>query len=314
MKVLITGGLGFIGSNLTMRCIDLGWDVEVVDRNISRMGSWRKGVYEKGVYEKAAVHHCDFADDVILSAVRSGKYEVIFHQAALPQVSYSVEHPAKTTDENLLKTVQLLEAATGHCRRFVFASSAAVYGDNDELPLREDFITRPQSPYALQKRTCEDFIRLFCELKGLDAVSLRYFNVFGPWQYGDSPYATAFSSWCYCIKKGMSLRSDGDGYQTRDLCYVDNVVDANIMAATSTRSFSGQAYNIACGDRISNRSILEALRTRYPRIKVDYVPARAGDIVHSQGDITEAKNNLGYSPGVRFWEGFERTLRWWNLD
>lgn len=309
MKVLVTGGCGFIGSNLTMKCVDQGWDVEVVDRDISRMPAWRTEPYQKSV-----IHNCDFASESILDAVKSNKYDVILHQAAVPRVSYSVEHPAETTEENVLKTVRLLEAATGHCSRFVFASSSSVYGDTDRLPLYEGLPANPKSPYALQKLTCELFIKQFCNLKGLDAISLRYFNVFGPWQYGDSPYSTALSSWCYRVKNNLPLRSDGTGEQSRDLCYVDNVVSANMLAAVAHGKFSGETMNIACGDRTSNNAILEAFLQRYPNIEVEKAPFRAGDIMHTQADISLAADCIGYRPLVRFWEGFERTLKWWNLS
>lgn len=308
MKVLITGGAGFIGSNLAMRCIDLGWNVEIVDRDISRIGAWRTGEYEK-----AKLHHCDFTDERILSAVKDNKYDAILHQAAVPRVSYSVEQPAETTDENILKTVRLLEAAAGHCHRLVFASSSSVYGDSDQLPLHENLPTNPQSPYALQKRTCEDFIRMFCKLKGLEAVCLRYFNVFGPWQYGDSPYSTALSAWCHCVKLGLPLRKDGSGEQSRDLCYVDNVVEANLSAAISMQSFEGISLNIACGDRTSNNEILDVLKSRYPSIRIQHAPFRAGDVMHTQANISLAASVLGYKPVVRFWDGFEKTLEWWGL-
>jgi UDP-glucose 4-epimerase len=308
MQVLITGGAGFIGSNITMRCVDLGWNTEIVDRDISRIDAWRKGPYEQAV-----VHNCDFASDNILDAVRSNKYDVILHQAAVPRVSYSVEHPAETTEENVLKTVKLLEAAAGHCRRFVFASSSSVYGDSDQLPLNERLPTNPKSPYALQKLTGELFIKQFCELKGLDAISLRYFNVFGPWQYGDSPYSTALSAWCYRIKLGLPLRSDGSGEQSRDLCFVENVVSANICAAVASGSFKGEVMNIACGDRTSNNQILEELRKRYPEIQVENAPFRTGDVMHTQADVSKALQLINYKPLVRFWDGFEQTLKWWNL-
>lgn len=239
MRVLVTGGCGFIGTNLTMRCVDLGWDVEVVDRDISRMGAWRSGPYEKAI-----IHNCDFASDSILDAVRSNKYDVILHQAAVPRVSYSVEHPAETTEENVLKTVRLLEAASGHCSRFVFASSSSVYGDTDKLPLHEGLPTNPKSPYALQKLTCELFIRQFCAFKGLDAISLRYFNVFGPWQYGDSPYSTALSAWCYRLKHNLPLRSDGTGEQSRDLCTTG---DAQILMADLSYK---RADQVVPGDQV----------------------------------------------------------------
>jgi len=308
MKVLITGGCGFIGTNLTIKACELGWDVTVIDRDVSRLGNWQSSA------RAARIVHADYSDEESLKLVRKMKYDAILHQAAIPRVSYSVEHPVETSEENIIKTIQLLEAAAGNCRRFVFASSSAIYGDTEKLPITEDMSigSRPQSPYALQKQVCENYISLFCSQYGLDAISLRYFNVFGPHQYGDSPYATALSSWCHRIKSGEKLRSDGDGLQSRDLCYVDNVVEANILAALKTEQCSGEAMNIACGDRISNKEILDALAVKHS-FNIESAPFRKGDIMHTQADIALAKSILGYEPVVAFWEGFERTLKWWDL-
>ena len=308
MKVLVTGGAGFIGSNLSMRCHDEGWQTTLVDRDISRMNAWRQKQYEN-----IEVWESDYSHPDILQKIKSSKFDVILHQAAVPRVSYSVEHPAETTEENVGKLVQLLEAAVGNCRRFVFASSSSVYGNADQLPLSESLPMNPISPYALQKKIGEEFIRMFCSLYGLDAICLRYFNVFGPYQYGDSAYSTAMSAWCYRLSQGLPLRSDGTGEQSRDLCYVDNVVSANMLAATSDNKFSGEACNIACGDRTSNNEILSEMKRRFPQLEIEQAPFRAGDIMHTQADISRAKAMIGYEPVVRFWDGFERTLKWWGL-
>jgi UDP-glucose 4-epimerase len=142
---------------------------------------------------------------------------------------------------------------------------------------------------------------------------LRYFNVFGPGQYGDSPYSTAVSAWCNAIKDGKTLRSDGDGSQSRDMCFVDNVVSANVLAATSNKKFKGEAFNVCCGDRTENRQILAHLRELFPNIEVTNAPWRAGDVMHTQGDWSAAHEAFGYIPKVRFWDGLERTLKWWGL-
>jgi nucleoside-diphosphate-sugar epimerase len=148
-------------------------------------------------------------------------------------------------------------------------------------------------------------------------VCLRYFNVFGPGQYGNSPYATAVSAWCHAIKNGRHLRSDGDGTQSRDLCYIDNVIHANILAATSDQSrldgFNGRCYNIACGDRTTNNEILNFFKDKYSHAVVVNAPWRPGDVMHTQADIERAQEDFGYSPLIRFWEGLTRTLKWWNI-
>ena len=155
------------------------------------------------------------------------------------------------------------------------------------------------------------------DLYGLDVVCLRYFNVFGPGQYGDSPYSTAVSAWCHAIKNGLECRSDGDGSQSRDMCYVDNVVSANILAATLDNKygpFMGRCYNIACGDRTTNKAVLDYLKSKFSGLKVREAPWRAGDVMHTQADIDRARAELGYEPIVKIWDGLERTLKWWGID
>jgi len=148
----------------------------------------------------------------------------------------------------------------------------------------------------------------------LDIVCLRYFNVFGPGQYGDSPYSTAVSSWCHRTKDMKPLRSDGDGTQSRDLCYVDNVVHANILAASSDRVFGGRCYNIACGDRTTNNEILEYFKSKFSHTVIQHAEWRSGDVMHTKADITRAREELGYEPLVRFWDGIEKTIEWWELE
>lgn len=248
MKVLVTGGAGFIGSNLSMRCYDNGWQTTLVDRDVSRMSAWRHNQYEN-----IEVWNSDYSEPNILQLIKSSKFDVIMHQAAVPRVSYSVEHPAETNEENVGKLVRLLEAATGNCHRFVFASSSSVYGNAETLPLSEALPMNPISPYALQKKIGEEYIRMFCSLYGLDAICLRYFNVFGPYQYGDSAYSTAMSAWCHRVKHGLPLRSDGTGEQSRDLCVTgDTLITMSdlshkkakeIVAGDMVLSFDEKPYN-----------------------------------------------------------------------
>lgn len=306
MKVLITGGCGFIGSNLAIRCQKMNWDVTVIDWDKNKQ-DWRSEA------NKVDLVYRDYSDPEILDWIKQQYFDIIFHQAAIPRVSYSVKNPAATNDENITKTVRLLEAIKNQSVRFIFASSSSVYG-NADIPTKEDVFrcSTPQSPYALQKKTCEEYIRLFNKIHGLDAICLRYFNVIGPYQYGDSPYATALSSWCHRIKNNIPLRKDGSGEQSRDLCPVDNVVQANILAATAKKKFTGQGINIACGERTTNNEILSELRKRFD-FEVEQQPFREGDIMHTQADISLAQEIIGYTPVIHFWEGFEKTLRWWNL-
>jgi UDP-glucose 4-epimerase len=251
----------------------------------------------------------------MIDYISSGNYDIVFHQAAVPRVSYSVENPGETTFENIYKTVELFKACAGNVKRVVWASSSSVYAGASTMPTPESERGKvlPKSPYAWQKFAIEDFAKLCSHLYNLDIVCLRYFNVFGPGQQGDSPYSTAVSAWCHATKHNLALRSDGDGEQTRDLCYIDNTVQANILAATSSRIFNGRCYNIACGDRTSNNEILNYFKSNFD-VKVVNAPERQGDVKHTQADISRAAEELGYSPDVKFWDGLERTLLWWGLN
>ena len=327
--VLVTGGTGFIGSNLVKRLVADGHMVDVVDNmtngfidNLAglKFRTFIPGlaeIYESQIERRDAdqvwVLEDDFASPAILARVASGRYDVVFHQAAVPRVSYSVENPVETTEENLMKSVQLLSACAGKVRRVVAASSSSVYGGADNMPTLESEPKNPKSPYAMQKSCLEDFARMFSSLYGLDVALLRYFNVFGPGQRGDSPYSTAVSAWCDAIANKKLLRSDGDGSQSRDMCYVDNVVDANVLVAFADKKFAGECYNVCCGERTTNRQVLDYLQSHFDNITVVDAPWRAGDVMHTLGDFSAATRDFGYLPKVKFWEGLERTLAWWDL-
>jgi UDP-glucose 4-epimerase len=241
-------------------------------------------------------------------------YNVVFHQAANPSVKYSVEYPVETTDNNVTKTVALFHACVNKVDRIVFAASSAVYGDSNQLPIKECYSKTPRSPYAWQKSTIEDYAKICWDLYRLDVVCLRYFNVFGPGQSGKGAYANAVSAWCYAIKNNLECRSDGDGEQSRDICYIDNVVNANILAANDNKIFKGMSYNVGCGDRVSNNKILTYLKEAFgDRVKVKNAPERLGDVKHTQADITNITNDIGYEVKVKFWDGLKRTIEWWNL-
>ena len=309
-KALVTGGCGFIGSNLAQSLVSEGYDVTVVDD----LSSPREDFSEifKDNENLELVPAC-FSANYILDRIRKKEFDVVFHNAAIPRVSYSVENPYETTNTNINKTVKLLEACKDNVQRFVFASSSSVYGGADILPTKNSHPKDPKSPYAWQKSAIEDVIKIFCSLYEMDIVCLRYFNVFGPGQFGGSAYSTAVSAWCHAIKNNTPLRSDGTGEQSRDMCYIDNVVQANIKAANSKNKFRGECYNVACGDRVSNNEILTFLKNRFENIEIKNAPPRAGDVMHTQADITETTKELGYTPEVKFWEGLETTLKWWDL-
>ena len=335
MRALVTGGCGFIGSNLVKRLVSEGWTVDVVD-NLS--GGTEESILELKIRRvpmasllpqfyynldklgqkrdpgEVLFVPSDFSDLGVLAAIRDKRYDIVFHQAAVPRVSYSVENPAETTFENITKTVSLFEACHDSVKRVVWASSSSVYGGAEVMPTPESERGKslPASPYAWQKFAIEDYAKLSYNLYGLDVVCLRYFNVFGPGQSGDSPYSTAVSAWCHATKNAISLRSDGDGEQSRDMCYVDNVVDANILAAKSDIVFKGKCYNVACGDRVTNNEILDYFLKNYD-VTIKHAPERPGDVKHTQADISLISSDLGYEPKTKFWDGLEKTLIWWGL-
>lgn len=307
MRVLITGAAGFIGSNVCKRCVEYGWNVTAVD---DLSNGYREFVHY-------GVDHFfieDFTGPRVISNIQKQEYDVILHLAAIPRVSYSVEYPYKTHDVNVTKTLKLIDAAKGNVKRFVFSSSSSVYGGADELPTRETSPFNPQSPYAFQKAIIEQYLTIYHKSFNLESCSLRYFNVFGPNQLGGSPYSTAISAWLAAIREGRPCRSDGTGEQSRDMCYVENVVDANFKAALSDKRLAAEAFNIACGDRISNNEILDILKQRYPKLNVINAPWRPGDVMHTQADITKAKQWLDYEPKIRVHEGIEKTIRWYETN
>lgn len=310
-NVLITGCAGFIGSNLTNRCIREGWKVVGVD-NMSNGHS--EFLHRDFRYDWSSFYKKDFASYDVLSLIQREKFDAVIHLAAIPRVSYSVEHPIETHDTNVTKTLELMQACRGNVGRFVFASSSSVYGGASVLPTPTTHTRSPKSPYALQKAIIEDYLTLYNNLYDMDSVALRFFNVFGPNQIGNSPYSTAVSSWLTAIKSGKSMRSDGDGSQTRDLCYVDNVVDACMRAASAERRLGAEALNVACGDKTSNKDILEALIAKYPAAQYHDSPWRAGDVMHTLADISRTTEVLGYVPLVRFWDGLERTVSWYEKE
>ena len=309
-SALVTGGCGFIGSNLSLALKNEGYKVTIVDDLSSARKDWKDVI---NTAEIEVITNC-FSSKEVIQRIETKDFDIIFHNAAIPRVSYSVENPAITTDVNINKSVKLLEASVGNIDRFIFASSSSVYGGADILPTSIDHPKDPKSPYAWQKSAFEDLIKIFVSLYDFDAVSLRYFNVFGPGQFGGSAYSTAVSAWCHAIKHGETLRSDGTGEQTRDMCYVGNVVSANVLAAKYDKKFTGNVYNVACGDRVSNNDILNFLKENYKNVVIKNAPPRAGDVMHTKADISETVKDLNYNPDVRFWEGLQKTLEWWKLN
>lgn len=307
IKLLITGGCGFIGSNMAQRYVDYGYDVTVVDD----LSNGHREFVPMGVNH---LWFDDFTSPRVLSAIKKQEFDVVHHFAALPRVSYSVEEPLKTHDVNVTRTLKLIDACRGNIKRFVFSSSSSVYGGADVMPTPETEPFKPQSPYALQKAQIEEYLRLYNKLYGFESCCLRYFNVFGKSQLGTSPYSTAVSAWLTAIHNGKPCRSDGTGEQSRDMCHVDNVVEANFLAATTDKQLNAESFNVACGDRISNNEVLEVLSKRYPNMSIVNAPWRAGDVMHTLADISKIKEWLGYEPKVRVHEGLEKTIKWYETS
>lgn len=303
-SVLITGAAGFIGSNLVARAQEEGWDITAVDD----MSNGHKEFLHEDM-QRRLLPMCFSSGQVIRQVVRQ-QFDAVVHLAAIPRVSYSVEHPMETHDINVTRTLQLIDACKGNVDRFIFASSSSVYGGAEDLPTAETAPRDPKSPYALQKAIIEDYLHMYYEFYELDSVALRFFNVFGPNQLGDSPYSCAVAAWLAAIHRGESMRSDGDGSQSRDLCHVDNVVDCCVRAVDSTVNLKAEPINVACGDRASNMQILKCLQKWYPDAKYHEAPWRPGDVMHTQADISKAERLLGYTPLVRFWDGLEKTIKW----
>lgn len=327
MRALVTGGCGFIGSNLVHALCDEGWKVDVVDDLSNGSPMFLEGLnaryipniplamsrLEKEEKDQVKVFTMDFASHDVLQRVLKGTYDIVFHLAANPRVEYSVENPTLTTEVNLYKTVALMEcAAKSSVKRFVFSSTCAVYGDATTLPTLENAEISPNSPYGLQKYSVERFAQLLSKTHGLDSICLRYFNVYGPRQLGGSPYSTAITAWTHNAFHNMPLRSDGDGTQTRDLVYVGDVVRANVLAAKSSKTFAGNCVNIATGKSISNLDLIEKFRGRFNDIEVNTAPWRPGDVMHTLAGVSFARSLLGFESETGIDEGLQKTWSWWE--
>jgi len=213
-----------------------------------------------------------------------------------------------------MKSIFLMTACIDSVDKFIFSSSSSIYGDTLlNFPSQETGEINPQSPYALQKRVVEDFCKMYSNLYNLKTICLRYFNVYGPGQLGDSPYSTAISAWMDKLKLGSPLRSDGDGEQTRDLVYVDDVVEANVLAALNNSSSQGEIFNIGTGKNYSNNDILNILKKKF-NFEVNYAPERTGDVKHTKANITKAKQVLNFKANIDLEEGLNKTISWWGLN
>jgi nucleoside-diphosphate-sugar epimerase len=309
-KVLVTGGAGFIGSNLADELIRRGARVTIID-DLST--GFRENLEDiSGDFDFV---EGDINDDNLVKKAVSGA-EVVFHQAALPSVPRSVENPAETHRVCVDGTFNLLvNAKQAGVRRFIYAASSSAYGDQPVLPKVETMRPEPLSPYAVAKLTGEYYCRAFNNVYGLETLSLRYFNVFGPRQNPASMYSGVISRFIDSLLTGKSPVIYGDGEQSRDFTYIANVVDANIKAAHTEKGI-GETINVANGDRISLNHLLSVLKkiTDTPDTAADHQPPRKGDVKHSQADNRRAVECLGYSEIVGLEEGLRNTIDWWRAS
>lgn len=307
IRFLVTGGAGFIGTNLVSTLAASGEHVRAYD-NLS-FGRWT--MMDQLCQHPNLVERIegDIRDSDALARAMEG-VEVVFHQAADGSVQRSVDGPVATDSNNIHGTVNVLDCARhAGVRRVIFAASSAAYGDDPRLPKREDMEPAPLSPYAVSKVTGEMYLHVFAALYGIETLSLRYFNVFGPGQLPDGPYAAAIPRFAYAALSQKPATIYGDGEQTRDFCYIANVVQANLAAANSARSFRGEVVNIAGGRVVTINQVIQALgRNLGHSVAVNYEPARAGDILHSYASLDLAREILGYSPTISWEEGLPATL------
>jgi nucleoside-diphosphate-sugar epimerase len=304
---LVTGGAGFIGSNIAEALVNQGADVRVID-DFSTGHPENLQAFKHRV-EFRELDICNLKE--LQGAVQGVDY--VLHQAAIPSVPRSVIDPVSSHNADVTGTLHILWASKeAGVKRVVYAASSSAYGDSAQLPKQEDMPVNPISPYGLMKYVGEEYCRIFTSLYGLETVSLRYFNVFGPRQDPTSQYSGVLSRFITAMLTGKRPVIFGDGEQSRDFTYVSNVVNANLLACHSPKA-SGRVYNVACGARVSLNQVVDILnQILQSKLSPAYEPSRAGDIRHSLADIERAKTDLGYVPSVGFEEGLKKTVEWYR--
>ena len=304
---VVTGGGGFIGSHIVEELLRRNETVKVID-NFST-GKRENVVHFAG---RAEVVEADIPETNNLVDLLKGA-DYVIHQAAIPSVPKSMIDPIKSHRANVNGTLKLLVASRdAGVKRVVYASSSSLYGDSPTLPKHEGMMPNPLSPYGAQKLFGEIYCQVFTRAYGLETVSLRYFNVFGPRQDATSQYSGVLALFIPAVLQDKNPTIYGDGEQSRDFTYVKNVAEANLLACT-VPGVAGQVFNVACGDRITVNSMLQQINKITGKdITPFYAEPRAGDIKHSQADITRAKEDLGYQPNVTFEEGLRHTIEWYR--
>ncbi len=306
-KYLVTGGAGFIGSHLVEELLRRGQQVRVLDN------------FSTGKRENLL----DIVDDIELIEGDIRSYHIVreavqgvdfvLHQGALPSVPRSINDPITTNEVNVGGTLNVLDAAKdAGVKRVVYASSSSVYGPDPELPVREDMVPQPVSPYAVAKLTGEKYCHVFSRVYGLETVALRYFNIFGPRQDPDSQYSAFIPKFVVGIIEGQPLTIDGDGEQAKDFTYVGNVVEANLLALEA-EGVSGEVFNVGCGQSTSVNEVVGHIREIVnSQGDITYGPPRTGDVPRSMADVRRASEMLGYKPQVLLPEGLERVALWFR--
>jgi UDP-glucose 4-epimerase len=308
-KYLVTGGAGFIGSNIVEEILRRGDVVRAID-NFST--GKKENVEEFLSNPNFELLEGDLTN---LETARESVKDIDFvlHQAAVPSVPRSIEDPLITNENNITGTLNLLVAARDEkVKKLIYASSSSIYGDNPQLPKKEDFPVMPISPYALQKYAGERYCQVFWHIYGLPTICLRYFNVFGPKQDPLSQYSAVIPKFIKCFINNESPEILGSGEQSRDFTFVDNVVSANLLAVNSGDGANGQVLNIACNGQTSLNQLVGQLKEITGKnIEAEYKEARIGDVMHSRADISKAKNLIDFEPSVDFKKGLQRTFNWY---
>lgn len=312
----VTGAAGFIGSHIVAKLLEYNQEVVGFDnffsgnqRNLSAV----KDQLSARQFKNFRFIEGDIRDPNMCKQAMDGCH-IVLHQAAIGSVPLSFENPHLVHDVNVNGFLNiLLQSRDANIHRVVYASSSAVYGDNNSVPATETELGNVLSPYALTKKINEDYARIFSKYYGLNLIGLRYFNVFGPRQNPNGAYAAVIPQWITSIQNRMKIQINGDGTTTRDFSFVDNIVAANIAAAliSNEKSFN-KIYNIADGKQTSLNQLCEKIASIHSiQVDIEYAPFRLGDVMHSMADISLAENFLGYSPGISFDQGLKQTYDWY---
>lgn len=301
MKYLVTGGAGFIGTNIVKRLLADGHDVRVIDNYIA--GKKEERFFEGVEYVEGDIRNMSDVEKVMAGI------DGVFHQAAVPRVTYSVEHPVETNDHNVVGTLNVLTAARdAGVKRVVFATSSSVYGSDDKVELKEDMSKRPQSPYALQKLAGQEYCRIFSELYGLETVATCYFNIYGPYMDPEGAYALVIGKFLKQLSEGKPMTICGDGEYFRDYTHVDDAVEANILAMNSPNAGRGEMINIGNNNPYSVNQLADLIGGE--RTTID---PRPGDPRYACADNTKAKELLGWAPSIPLAEGIAQLKKDWGV-